>query len=114
MQMESEQIDGVLVATPQEERLDASVAGAFKNFMVDVLNQGHQRVVLNLEDVQFIDSSGLSAIVSALKSFSLAGGEMVVCGINKNVAALFKLTRLDHIFQVFTNKNEACQMLLSQ
>jgi anti-sigma B factor antagonist len=111
MQIQQQQVGGILVVTPQEDRLDASVAGTFKGFMVDLINQGGQKVVLNLERVAFIDSSGLTAIVSTLKSLGLAGGEMVVCGINNNVAALFKLTKLDKVFRVFDDINHACQTL---
>ena len=111
MQIHKQQVGAVLVVTPQEDRLDASVAGTFKGFMVDVINQGGQKVVLNLERVDFVDSSGLTAIVSTLKSLALAGGEMVVCGIKNNVAALLKLTRLDKIFKVFDDINQACQTL---
>ena len=111
MQIHKQQVGAVLVITPQEDRLDASVAGNFKGFMVDVINQGKHKLVLNLERVDFVDSSGLTAIVSTLKSLGLAGGEMVVCGIKNNVAALFKLTRLDKIFKVFDDINQACQTL---
>ncbi len=111
MQIEQQQIGGVLVITPQEERLDAAVAGAFKGYMVDVINQGNQKVVLNMERVEFVDSSGLTAIVSTLKTLGLAGGEIVVCSINKNVTALFKLTRLDRVFKVFDDIDQACRVL---
>jgi anti-sigma B factor antagonist len=111
MQIGQQQIGQVLVVTPEEERLDAAVAGAFKGFMVDAINQGRQKVVLNMANIEFVDSSGLTAIVSTLKSMGLAGGEMVVCGIGNNVAALFKLTRLDKVFRVFDDISQACQNL---
>ena len=69
------------------------------------------KLVLNLAEVEFVDSSGLTAIVSTLKSLSLSGGEMVICGVGKNLTNLFKLTKLDRVFKIFGDENQAVDFL---
>jgi anti-sigma B factor antagonist len=104
-------IGRILVVRPEEKRLDAAAASSFKGRMVDFINQGHATVVLDLTQVEFVDSSGLTAIVSTLKSLGLSGGEMVVCGVGPNLQSLFKLTKLDRVFKVFDGEKQAVDHL---
>lgn len=107
MQLSDKQMGEVLVVSPLEERLDAAAAGEFKARMADLLRQGHSKVVINLEGVNFMDSSGLTAIVSTLKTIGQQGGQMAVCGVSDNLQTLFRLTRLDRVFRVFASEQEA-------
>jgi len=95
-----------LVIAPQDERLDAASSASFKGQILDAINRGNMRLVLDLEKVNFIDSSGLTAIVSTLKSLG-GEGSMVVCGLGPNTSSLFRLTRLDKIIKVFPNQSAA-------
>ncbi|HSO67421.1 MAG TPA: STAS domain-containing protein, partial [Desulfatirhabdiaceae bacterium] len=61
---------------------------------------------LDLTYVEFIDSSGLSVLISVLKT--LAGkGELLLCSISNTVMSLFKLTRMDRIFKIYDSVEEA-------
>lgn len=113
MEIERKEVDGVWVIIPQDNRIDAASAADFKGQIVDLLNQGVNRLVLNLTQVSFIDSSGLTAIISSLKTLSLGGGKMTICGLNKNVANLFKITKLDRIVNLFNVEAEAVAELKS-
>jgi anti-sigma B factor antagonist len=62
--------------------------------------------------VDFIDSSGLGAIVSALKTIG-RNGDLVLCGIKETVMSLFRLTRMDRVFRIFTDQGEATAALSS-
>lgn len=95
-----------LVITPQEDRLDAASAASFKGQILDAINSGNLKLVLDLKMVSFIDSSGLTAIISALKSLGNEG-HMVVCGLGNNTESLFRLTRLDRLIKVFPNQDAA-------
>lgn len=59
-----EVIDGCTVIKPNNSRLDASVAPSFKSQVDELITEGNQRVVLDLENVEFMDSSGLGTIVA--------------------------------------------------
>lgn len=106
MEINSEQRGNLLVVVPQGNRLEAATATQFKSTMVDFINKGANRIILDLSQVNFVDSSGLGSIVSILKTLG-EDGELVLCGINQTVMSLFKLTRLDRIFRIFPTADEA-------
>lgn len=90
----------VLVVKVNGDRIDASAAIGFKEAVRTASADGDGAVLLDLTDVQFIDSSGLGAIVASMKAL---GKErtMVLAGLTENVAKVFKLTRMDSVFAVF-------------
>ena len=106
MQIEGKKVGGQLVVTPLEKRLDASSAADFKGKIVDWINAGNSRIILDLSQVDFVDSSGLGAIVSCLKTLG-GQGDLVICGIKETVMSLFQLTRMNRVFQIFPTQTEA-------
>lgn len=96
----------ILIVHPDVHRLDASVAVSFQEKMADLISAGHTSIVLDLSGTEFIDSSGLGSIVSSLKRMNNTG-DLILCGISKNVMAMFKLTRMDRVFQIFSSEDEA-------
>lgn len=111
MQLNEQNLDGVLVVSPQARRLDASVAGAFRDRVSHCIQSGHNKVVLDLAEVQFMDSSGLTALISVLKAVSVNGGSMVISGVDSNLSSLFQLTRLNKVLRVYPSVREASQAL---
>ena len=99
MNYTTEERNGFTVLTLQEKRLDARAANDFKKLIQTLSGQGHRNLLLDLKNVQFIDSSGLGALVSCLKALG-KDGDMQLCSINPPVQSLLKLTRLDRIFTV--------------
>jgi anti-sigma B factor antagonist len=99
MNLSSKTEGGVLVVSVHEARIDASVAIQFKDRMREETEGAAGRVVLNLSEVDFIDSSGLGAIVAAMKQL---GGEnpLELAGLNENVDKVFRLTRMDTVFRI--------------
>jgi anti-anti-sigma factor len=62
------------------------------------LEAGNNFVMLDLEDVNFIDSSGLGALIVALKMLRSAGGDLYLCSIADPVKNLLKMARVDRLF----------------
>jgi anti-sigma B factor antagonist len=98
----------VTVVTPQVKRLDSAVAPAFKEAMLRVVQDGHKRLVLDLDKVDFMDSSGLGALISVLKSLG-GNGVLGICNLKGGVQSLFKLTRMDKVFSISASTAEAVQ-----
>lgn len=90
-------------------RLDASVVSAFKQQVLEAIDGETKNVLLDLSHVEFIDSSCLGALVSILKSVS-GQGELVLCSLNGTIQNLFKLTRMDRIFSIKENRQEALNL----
>ncbi|MEL6614548.1 MAG: STAS domain-containing protein [Bacteroidota bacterium] len=101
---------GVTVVRLREARLDAHVAVDLKRRLASMIDAGLRRLVLDLTDVQFMDSSGLGALVAALK---LVGhdGELALAGVHPGVHELFALTRMDRVFQIYVSPEAAAAVL---
>jgi anti-sigma B factor antagonist len=110
MQLEQRKAGEALVVALLEERLDARVATDFKERMAELIASGNTKIVLDLSKVEFIDSSGLGAIVSSLKRMG-GRGDMVVCGLQAPALTLFRLTRMDRVFQIFGDEQQAVTAL---
>ena len=63
-------------------------------------------VLIDLENVTFMDSSGLGALVIALKTVRTAGGKLFLCAINDQVKMLFQLTSMDRVFEIFPSRDD--------
>lgn len=93
---DSEDIRIVEVA---EDRIDAAVAIQFKDRMRELSDNGPMRVILDLSRVTFLDSSGLGAVVAALKQMA-DGRRLELSGLTPTVAKVFRLTRMDTVFTI--------------
>ena len=110
MKAEDKKIGDILVVTPIENRFDVSLATDFKSQMADWVSEGNDRILLDLSHVDFVDSSGLGAILSSLKTLG-KDGDLVICCINDNVKSLFELTRMYRVLQIFSSQEEALKAM---
>lgn len=110
--LSTETIRDVLVVRVTELRLDASKAPTFKERIGSLIDQGASRLVLDLRDVDFIDSSGLGMIVSCLKRLGPTGN-LAIAGANGPVRRLFTLTRMDRVFSMYDTSEAAVASLTS-
>lgn len=101
-------IDGsnVLVIELGEDNLDASNVRDFKD-AVQGLIQDHTQVVLDMSHLQFVDSSGLGALISCLRLLNNRRGDFRLCGMSKTVRALFELMRMHRVFNIHDARDEA-------
>jgi len=82
---------------------DGSQAGSFRQAIEDHLATSNV-ILVDLQEVKFMDSSGLGAIVAALKTVRSAGGQLYLCALNQQVKMLFELTSVDQVFELFPNR----------
>jgi anti-sigma B factor antagonist len=101
---------GIAVVAPAVKRLDASVAPAFRQAVLQLVEGGDTRLVLDLAGLEFLDSSGLGAMVSILKGLG-SRGALAVCGVTGAVQSLFQLTRMDKVFVIVPGRDEAVARL---
>lgn len=106
MDLGCERIGETLVITPETGRIDASVAIKFKDEMRVNTAEAEGRVVLDLASVDFVDSSGLGAIVGAMKQLA-TGQRLELAGLTPNVEKVFRLTRMDRVFQIHASRADA-------
>lgn len=99
MELTAEDVGAARVIRVRAERIDAAVAIQFKDQMRTLSRGASGRVLLDLGQVQFIDSSGLGAIVAAMKQLN-EGQSLELVTLNPTVDTVFRLTRMDTIFVI--------------
>jgi anti-sigma B factor antagonist len=97
---------GGIVVRVAAARIDAASAIAFKDGMKALTDACEGRVLLDLAEVGFIDSSGLGAIVASMKQLG-AGRRLELASLTPPVAKVFRLTRLDTVFPIHATPGEA-------
>ena len=98
--------DGFKMIKLLEKRLDASNSSNFKSSVLDSINSYSETVILDLSEVNFLDSSGLGALIAILQTRS-DEGNLILCGLSKNVERVFEITKMNKTFKVKANPEEA-------
>ncbi len=101
-----ERVGNVTVLVLQGDSLDAGSVKEFKRYATPYVDK-NLKLIFDLSQLQFVDSSGLGAILSCLRQLNAAGGELKLCSMNKPVRALFELVRMHRIFDIFNTREEA-------
>jgi anti-sigma B factor antagonist len=91
--------------------IHATTAPEFSERLNDAIVRGKTSVVLDLMDVAFIDSTGLSVLLNGLRRVTRVRGRMVIACANPTVLRLFEITRLDTTFEILDNCDEAIERL---
>ncbi len=106
MRFVEQKIGSNVILAVLEPRLVADKAEPFKDAVGRYCNNGPISLVLDLAKVEFIDSTGLGAILSVLKRMP-KGSELMVCRLNEAVTNMFMLTRMDRVFTICKTVDEA-------
>jgi anti-sigma B factor antagonist len=106
MKMTSEVSGDIQIIKVLEKRIDAAAAIQFKDTMRELTAEQENPVVLDLSEVDFVDSSGLGAIVAAMKHL---GRErpLHLAGLTPIVSKVFALTRMEKVFKIFSSAADA-------
>ncbi len=108
MSLASKDIHNGRIITVVTDRIDAAMAIQFKEDMRQLTGDGLERIILDLTQVDFVDSSGLGAIVAAMKNLG-TDVRMDLAGLTPTVRKVFRLTRMDTVFQLFDTVDAATQ-----
>jgi anti-sigma B factor antagonist len=95
-----------------EGRLDAYTCPAVKADLSDLIAGNHLNIVIDMQEVPFMDSSGLSSLVSGLRLVREKGGNLALSGVQERVHIVLRLTMLDRVFAIYPTP-EAVQQNLS-
>ncbi|WOI56356.1 STAS domain-containing protein [Palleronia sp. LCG004] len=92
-------IEDAMIVRVLADRVDAAVAVQFKDSVRDAAQDGPARVILDMQHVQFLDSSGLGAVIGAKKQLAPLQ-RLELSGLSPAVAKVFRLTRMEQIFTI--------------
>jgi anti-sigma B factor antagonist len=88
--------------------INTTVAPA-RQWLEDATADRPAYIVIDLSAVRFMDSTGLSTLVFAMKRARALRGDVRVCGLQQPVRMIFEMTRLDQIFEIFSQVDDAIQ-----
>jgi len=108
MRNQVERLGGVMVLAIAEPTLDTNNAVEFKR-AIQALLDTTARLVLDLSGIGYIDSSGCSAILTAVRMLGEVGGELKLCCLTGQVTEAFRLTRMNQILDIFATREDAIQ-----
>ncbi|MCU0650552.1 MAG: STAS domain-containing protein [Gemmatimonadaceae bacterium] len=91
-------VDGQLVVTNRQD---------FKQQVIERIDAGARKLVIDFAHAAYVDSSGLGVLVSLAKRVREAGGQLRLSGLNEDLRVLFELTRLDSLFQIVGSRADA-------
>jgi anti-sigma B factor antagonist len=92
-------------------RLDAASSPKVRAILKKLVDQGQSNIIVDLESVPFIDSSGLASLVSGLRLARERGGNIVLSSIQLQAQTVFRLTMLDLVFSIQPTLDDAKRSL---
>lgn len=100
--------DEVLIITLGSESLDAKDAQDFKQKVINLINNSeNKKIVFDLRNLKFIDSSGLGSFLAILRVLNAKGGDLKLVNMNQNVRTMFELVSMHKIFDIMESVPEA-------
>ncbi|MCD6450720.1 MAG: STAS domain-containing protein [Thermotogaceae bacterium] len=103
--------EGIVIIVPDGE-LDVTNSTQFKEKVLnEYISSGKSRIIFDMSNVGYMDSSGLGAIISILKNARMNGGGVVVANLEDSIKRLFSITSLDKIVPIYSSVNEALEKL---
>ena len=98
-----------MILALQEEKLTSTIAPDLKSQFVMLTAEGKNNIILDLSQVNYADSSGLSALLRANSMCEQAGGIFVLCGLTEHVSKLITITHLDRVLTILPTVQEAIE-----
>jgi len=107
MKASTRQVDGVTILDLSGRIKEGEDISVLRDTVEDLLGKGQKKILLNLCDVNHIDSSGVGALLRAFTSVRNQGGELKLLHLTKRVHDLLQITRLFTVFDVRSDEDEA-------
>ncbi|MFH1665597.1 MAG: STAS domain-containing protein [Candidatus Omnitrophota bacterium] len=106
MQINLEEKDGLSILRMNGD-IDISTSPQLKKSFDKMLSGRDRKVVINLKDVHYVDSSGLATLVEIFKNLRVSGGKLKLTNLSAKVKGLFEITKLDKLFDILPEEKDA-------
>ncbi len=107
LEVETRSADNGITVVAPTGRLDVAGAPTLKEAISEVVKNGPPRIVIDMEGVSFVDSTGLGSVISALKQVRGSQGELRLAAPNQQARVVLELTTLDRVFPYYATVEEA-------
>lgn len=99
--------EGAIKVVDIEGKLNTGASPDAEAFINDLIDDGATKVLLNLEELDFISSTGLRVILATGKKLTEMGGKLVLCSPNHTVSDVFRMSGFNQMFTVTTSEEDA-------
>ena len=107
MKSSTRQVDGITIVDLSGRITLGEGSVVLRDQIRDLLSKGNQRILLNLGDVSYLDSSGIGELVSAYTTVRNQGGELKLLNLTKKVHDLLQITKLYTVFDIKDDEGQA-------
>ena len=107
LKITNHETDGIAVLALDGRIVLGEETVALREKVKSLLAEGKKKIVLDLKNVSMIDSSGLGAFISCLRKLNAKSGDLKLCGMSKQVRAVFELVRMHRVFDILGTKEDA-------
>jgi len=107
MNFSQEEIKGILVKHVHLTRATKDHAEQFKKFLVNEIEENNHKMIVDLSECEFIDSTFISALVTALKAINRKGGSLKIAASHSEVQSVLELTGMVKVFEIYKNVKAA-------
>ena len=107
VKLQSRQVGDVTVVDAAGRITLGEGASAFRDLIRDLAAKGNKKLLVNLSEVSYIDSSGIGEMVSSFTTVTNHGGQLKLLGLSKRVKDLLQITKLYTVFEVFDDEASA-------
>lgn len=107
------QVDGAAVVLP-DGFINAHTVRQFESTLEELVEGGHYTILLNCQDLNYISSAGLGAIMGLIETVRENGGDIMLCRLQENVFAIFDTLGFTQLYKVFETEEEALHSLVGK
>jgi len=107
LETSTREVDGVTIVDIRGRIVLGEESAALRDSVHDLLSKGQKKILFNLKDVNYIDSSGLGSLVSAFTSVRKQGGELKLLHLTNKVQDVMQITKLYTIFDILNDESVA-------
>ena len=107
-----EEHGSILIEVVDLDRATLIDVEEFKKILYQDIQTGWRKIIIDLTECEYIDSTFLGAIVISFKHITELGGKIKLAGIQQEVRSMFQLTKMNRVFEIFENREEALQSFM--
>ena len=106
MEVKNREVDGKIIVDVSGD-VDMKTSRLLQKSLKELVGAKISPIIVNLEKVSYMDSSGLATLVECLQGVRTYKGQLRLFGLSQNLKEVFKIVKLDSIFSIFSSENDA-------
>lgn len=114
MEIDVRELDNDMAVIEIDGEIDIYTSSDLKDALIQQIDSGTKHIIMDLENVTYIDSSGIGVFISTLATLKKLGGKICIIKITDSVKKVFELTKLTNFFKIYKNEEEAVSGLLEE